>query len=93
MARRLFTVEDVFEIRGRGLLMTVLVPGIVPEGGERFRIGDPIILLKPDGSSMSVKIGFLEQIHPNPRHELSIVLNEVSKENVPIGTEVWSVDE
>jgi hypothetical protein len=34
MARKLFAVEDMFFIRGRGL---VLVPGINPQRDERFR--------------------------------------------------------
>lgn len=56
MARRLFTIEDTFLIEGRGL---VPVPGIVPQGEERFRIGDPISLKRPDGSEIEWKMGGL----------------------------------
>lgn len=89
MARRLFTVEDTFLIHNRGL---VLVPGIIPEVEERFRAGDPIILLRPDGSSIEVKIGGLELLDPNPRYDVVIMLKGMSKNDVPVGTEVWSVD-
>ena len=89
MARCLFTVEDTFVIRNRGL---VLVPGIIPEGDERFRLGDPIILLRPDGSSFRTEIGGVEMIDPNPRHDLVIMLKGMAKGDVPVGTEVWSVE-
>ena len=89
MARRLFTVEDTFAIRERGL---VLAPGIIPEGEERFRVGDPITLLKPDGSSIEAKIGGLELLDPNPRRDVVIMLAGMTKSEVPVGTEVWSVD-
>ena len=44
MGRLLFVVEDRFLIKGRGL---VPVPGIVPQGEECFRAGDPILLKRP----------------------------------------------
>jgi len=89
MARCLFAVEDTFTIRGRGL---VLVPGIIPDGDERFRVGDRIVLRKPDNSSIDAQIGGLEMLSPNPRHEVVILLKTLTKEDVPVGTEVWSSD-
>ena len=41
MGRLLFTVEERFVIKGRGL---VPLPGMVPEGREIFRLGDPILV-------------------------------------------------
>jgi hypothetical protein len=90
MARRLCTVEDTFLIKGRGLLP---VPGIAPQGEERFRIGDPILLKRPDGSSLSCQIGGLELICGGlPREDVVILLKGLDKEDVPVGTEIWSVD-
>src|SRR5438105_385660 len=89
MARRLFVVEDTFAIKGRGL---VLIPGILPEGEERFRTGDYIRLRKPDGSSTVTRIGGLELLCPNPRRDVVIMLKDAATADVPIGTEVWSVD-
>ena len=89
MARRLFVVEDTFAIEGRGL---TLVPGIIPEGNEVFRPGDPIMLRKPDGSFFATRIGGLEMVYPNPRRDVVIMLKDLTKADVPIGTEVWSVD-
>jgi hypothetical protein len=89
MARRLFTVEFTFLIRDRGL---VLVPGIIPEGEERFRVGDPIALRRPDGSFIEANIGGLEMLDPNPRRDVVVMLKGMTKDDVPVGTEVWSVD-
>ncbi len=89
MARHLFTVEDAFTIRGRGL---ILVPGIVPEGDERFRVGDRISLRKPDGSSTDAQIGGLELFASYALGKIPVILIAMKKEDVPIGTEVWSSD-
>jgi translation elongation factor EF-Tu-like GTPase len=90
MARRLFVVEDTFFIKGRGLIP---VPGIIPRGNERFRVGDPIVLQRPDGSTLAWRIGGLEMIHTAvPRDDVVILLSGLAKEDVPIGTEVWSVN-
>jgi hypothetical protein len=92
MARCLFVVEGAFFIKGRGL---VTVPGIVPEGDERFRVGDPILLKRPDGSRLEWNIGGLEMIHCTPRRQTNdvfILLKGLNKEDLPVGSEVWSVD-
>jgi len=90
MPRCLFVVEDTFFIKGRGL---VPFPGIVPVGKERFYIGDPLLLKRPDGTSISTNIGGIELCCPNPRQDVGILFKEISKEDVPLGTEVWSVTE
>jgi hypothetical protein len=89
MTRRLFTVEDTFIIHERKL---VLAPGLIPEGNERFRVGDPITLRRPDGSSTETKIGGLELLDPNPQCYVVIVLAGIAKSDVPLGTEVWSAE-
>ncbi len=90
MARCLFTVEYTFLIEGRGL---VPFPGIVPQGDEKFRVGDPIRLKRPDGSEIEWKIGGLELSSPlPPNKDVCVLLNGLGKGDVPIGTEVWSVD-
>jgi hypothetical protein len=89
MARILFTVGDRFLVQGRGL---VAVPGIVPQGSECFRVGDPLLLRHPDGSVLRTAIGGLELLDPNPNHEVVVLFKDLSKDDVPVGTEVWSVD-
>ncbi|MEX2092030.1 MAG: hypothetical protein WD971_05100 [Pirellulales bacterium] len=89
MSRMLFIVEDTFYIQDRGL---VSVPGIVPIGDERFRVGDEILLKRPDGTELATTIGGLELCDPNPRNEVVVVLKNLKKCDVPIGTEVWTVE-
>jgi hypothetical protein len=86
MARRLFTVEDVFTIRRRG---TILVPGIVPEGDERFRIGDVLRLRRPDGSELQATIDGIHSFNVGVHGGYAIVV-ALPKSEVPVGTEVWS---
>ncbi len=90
MARLLFVVEATFLIEGRGL---VLCPGIIPEGDERFSAGDFVQLRRPDGTSLSYPICGLEFFSP-PRagSPFGVLLNDLSKNEVPIGIECWSVD-
>ncbi len=83
------TGEDTFVVSDRGL---VLIPSIIPQGEERFRVGDPITLLRPDGSSVEAKIGGLEPLDPSPRRDVVIMLKGITKSEVPVGTEVWSTD-
>ena len=90
MARKLFVVQDTIFIKGRGV---AALPGIVPEGDERFRVGDLIILKRPDGTELNWQIGGLELMHtPRPRGDIVVLLQGLSKEDVPLGTDIWSVD-
>ena len=88
MARLLFTVTDTFPIRARGV---VLLPGIVPDGEERFRIGDPLLLKRPDGSTLETMIGGLEILTPRTTPFTPVLLKGLGKNDVPVGTEVWSI--
>ncbi len=89
MARRLFTVADTFLVRGRGV---VLLPGIVPVGDERFRVGDALLLKRPNGSEIQTTIGGLEMFQGTIKPDIPVLLNGLGKEDVPVGTEVWSID-
>ena len=90
MARRLFVVEDTFLIEGRGL---VSIPGITPVADENFRVGHQILLKRPNGTQLDWQIGGLEMLSPPPPNfGFAILLNGLTKDDVPIGTEVWSVD-
>jgi hypothetical protein len=90
MPRSLYTVEDSFFLKGRGL---VTLPGIVPREGERFRIGDWVEIRRPDGSRLVWAIGGIEMSDPAPPTPgVVILLRELGKEDVPIGSEIWSID-
>jgi hypothetical protein len=87
MARRVFNVADMFTIRGRGV---VLLPGLTPINDERFRVGDPLLLKRPDGSELGTWIGGIEFFSGTP--EYPVLLKGLTEDDVPFGTEVWSVD-
>lgn len=90
MSRRLIVVEETFYIKGRGL---VPLPGIVPQGDERFHVGDPLLLKRPDGSCLESAIFGIEMIHgtaPRPKGEVVVLLKDLTREDVPIGCEIWS---
>jgi hypothetical protein len=89
MARRLITVEDTFQIAGRGLIPA---PGILPLDQEVIKIGDPLQLRRPDGVVFLTKIAGIEMIGVS-RKDICILLKGLDKDQVPIGTEIWSVDE
>nr|WP_288837964.1 hypothetical protein [uncultured Flavobacterium sp.] len=75
----LFKVEDRFLISERGL---ILVLGL---RDKKARVGDPIIIIKPDKTIVETVIrgiGFSE-------FREILVGNELTKDDVPIGSEVW----
>lgn len=90
MSRRLITVEHVFSIEGRGI---GLAPVAIPEGSEVFRVHDPIDLKMPDGTVVRTEAARWMLPTPNPEGGLNILLPpSFKKADVPVGTEVWSVD-
>lgn len=89
----LFTVEDRFQIRGRGC---VLVPGLSTETGSPVvRVGDAIQLRTPDGRVIDTHIRGVEMINYRRKPEritAPILLPpNLSAEDVPVGTEVFLV--
>ena len=75
----LFIVEDVFAT-SLGLILT---PGV---GKHPVRVGTPIRLVRPDGTILQTKIC---GIVFSERRDISIG-KELCKEDVPVGTEVWT---
>ncbi len=101
MARLLVTVENTWvdpawmrrfhRLPGRPHLC--LAPGVVVRPSERFRPGDRLLLKRPDGSSVEARIGgFVCQRYPI-RDDNLIAVPNLLPGDVPVGTEVWSVDE
>ena len=87
----LFTVTETFVMPGRCL---VLLPELQPVGEERFKVGDLLRLRRPDGVEDSVRIGGLEFLKPlDGKCQLVVTLSRMEQEDVPVGTEVWSVNE
>ena len=87
----LFTVTDRFSIPGRG---TVVVPGIPHSLKEPpIRRGAPLILRTPLGDIVETYLRDIELISCRPgasRLEATpILLSDLHKFDVPIGTEVY----
>lgn len=78
----LFIVEKVFFITNRGV---VLSPGLRK---KVVRVGSPVRLIRPDKSTLDTKIC---GITFNEFHDILLV-PEVRKEDVPVGTEVWLIE-
>jgi hypothetical protein len=75
----LFKVQDRFLVTGRGL---ILVPGL---GDKKVTIGDPIKIVKPDLTIVETTI---RGIGFNEFRDI-LVGNDLTKDDVPIGSEVW----
>jgi hypothetical protein len=67
---------------GRGV---ILLPGL---GKNVVRVGSPIRLARSDGSTLDTKI---RGIGFNEFHDI-LIGQELRKEDVPVGTEVWIVE-
>ena len=85
----LLTVEDRFLIQDRGVLVLPLIPEYV--GPMSF----PVILKKPDGNESAAEAKLdIPLLNPPPkRYAFSCCVVGVSKDDVPIGTEIWIVSQ
>jgi hypothetical protein len=88
MGRRLLVVEQRFFLRGKGLMLT---PGVVPLAGERIKPGDPVLVRRPDGSSLETTIqGTSTAVEFRSASQVFLLLELADKNQVPVGSEVWS---
>lgn len=87
MQSKLSTVEDVFPISGRGL---IVVPG--PPLDCFASPGEVAVLLRrPDGRVLDAiaAIAVEFQAPPPKEHRYTLILKGVEKSDVPVGTEIW----
>ncbi|HEY1188968.1 MAG TPA: hypothetical protein VGE74_15040 [Gemmata sp.] len=88
MRRLAFVVGDIFVMRGRGL-------SLFPRAGQLdhgLRVGDPLELRRPDGSTHRASVVCLNPVHANPAPFWAVVFPGWSEAEAPIGTEVWVAD-
>jgi hypothetical protein len=78
----LFIVDQTFNVTGRGLILT---PGM---GDKYTPIGSRIKLIRPDKSVMETTIRGISF----DQYRNIMVGEELTKEDVPAGTEVWLID-
>lgn len=88
---RLLTVEDVFDIRGLGL---VVVPGPPIETFPSPREFAALLKYR-DGHERTETLSLMNEfLTPPPKvRRYAAVFKELSKQDVPIGTEVWMATE
>jgi hypothetical protein len=90
MPMPLFTVEETFSIKGRGLVIV----GIAAEQYGSFATGDPLMIRRPDGTTVQAIVRGVEYppsvkyIGERPRNPRYGVL--VDAADVPVGSVVMS---
>jgi hypothetical protein len=90
MSQAFLTVEDVFDVTGRGL---IVVPGPLQDeytGPRQF----PVTLRTPEGIERSaiLTLEHMFQLPPPKEHRWVCLLHGVTKADLPVGTEVWSTE-
>ena len=89
---QLFVVDWIYSIPSRGVLLS---PGVSIEDYERVESGDEIELRLPSGKVFRTRIaGFYHSGKPNSLYHRTwdILLEQnVTKDDIDIGTEVWLV--
>jgi len=80
------TVDDVFDIQGRGLIVT---PGPLID----FELpSEIVVILKRPGDhdiEATALISPQFQTPPPKEHRFAVILKGIAKLDVPIGTEIW----
>ena len=85
--QKLLTVEDTFQIEGRGL---IVVPG--PLLGDHVGPRElQVELRKPNGTTSHAVLSVMHsfQTPPPKEHRWVCMFKQLSKAEVPLGTEVW----
>ena len=95
MRQKLFVIDGVFNITGRGIVVT----------GERepdfptFKIGSTVVIIQPNGEEFVTKIVGIDISKPLDyknfnRNKIGVLFKDnVSKKDVPIGTGVFLLKE
>lgn len=80
----LFKVEQTFLITGRGV---ILLPGL-GDKVKHIRTGEKIKLIRPDKTTLET---IITGITFEGKHDICVG-KDISKDDIPIGTEVWLTD-
>ena len=85
MRERIFVIEDHFQIKGRGLIIT----GKIEKKSTVLKIGTPIIVCRPDGSEVETKIAGIEMCSPPNFKIEAILIHNLTKDDLPVGSYVF----
>jgi translation elongation factor EF-Tu-like GTPase len=86
----LSTVEDAFQISGRGCVV------VAPRSSLQLHVRDSIQLRKSDGQILDTYVAAIEMLcGPDVRPDIMAfqLPTNVNKQDVPKGTEIWLVKE
>lgn len=90
--KKLLTVEDAFVTRGSGVLVMPRFTADTPPPPSRFAVR----LKLPDGTERdvfaSVEVSHIRgQLAPWAMYRLDTNARDLTPDDVPIGTEIWSI--
>jgi len=88
MGELLFKIQETFRLENIGLT----VAADIKTKDAKLKIGDEIELRLVDGSRLITKVESIPMVCPyDPQRPFSFSLPKaINKQDVPIGTEVWS---
>ena len=91
---RLGKVLDTFDIKGRGIVVVTDTTWEQLPRDLKFKIGDPVELRMGGVVVLQTRIAGIEHCDPwSPAHLFGFLLpRDVSKADVPVGSEVWSAE-
>jgi hypothetical protein len=87
----LFRIAHVFDVSGRVVVVASDI-SLFDSIKLSLKIGDELEIRFPQRESIKTQIkGF--EMATNPHRPFSFLLSDVTKDLLPIGAEVWSVDD
>jgi hypothetical protein len=94
VAQPLFKVQDLFELAGRGLVVVVDATYEMLPDDLHIKIGTTIRISRAAQEGLIVRVVGLEHCDPwTPARSFAFLLpGTIAKSEIPIGSEVWSVE-
>ena len=93
MPKLILTVEDLFQLTGRGLVLAPEVPeDAVPVTGNQTRFTALVRLVRPDSTRLHISAVIAVEFCFPGRHKWVCYPRGVTNADIPIGTEVWLLD-
>jgi hypothetical protein len=91
---RIGAVEELFELSLRGLIVVLDTPIDHLPDDLKLRIGDPVEFRSAAGSVLKSTIAGIEHADPwTPKRKFAFLLQiGITKEQIPIGAEVWIME-
>jgi translation elongation factor EF-Tu-like GTPase len=83
MRQKLFAIEDIFNIVGRGIVIVGEAQANLPP----IKLGDAIVLILPDGTEISADNGGVDRVQTvSGNKKIGILIRNLTKAEIPVGT-------